>query len=143
MNKKLRYFFASLLLCLCFPSFSQNENKKWYFGLYAGLDFMTSPPTALNNGTLVSSWGSASVADANGNLLFYTTGDTIFNQNHVVMANGGIGNGNVSSLESALIIKLPGSTSQYYVFALNAPTANAFSLNYSIVDMSLAAGFGS
>ena len=31
-------------------SHSQNEVKKWYFGDYAGLDFMTNPPSALTNG---------------------------------------------------------------------------------------------
>ena len=83
---------------------SQNETKKWYFGNQAGLDFMTSPPTILTNGVINTVEGCATISDAAGNLLFYTDGITVYNKNHVVMANGTGLNGNSSSTQSAIII---------------------------------------
>ncbi len=42
----IRKKFWSIFCLMCFVilSHAQNENKKWHFGAYAGLDFMTSPP---------------------------------------------------------------------------------------------------
>lgn len=118
---------------------SQNEFSKWYFGQYAGLDFSTTPPTALTNGSLITSEGVATISDANGNLLFYTDGVTIRNSSHSVMANGtGLG-GNASSTQSGIIVKQPGNTNVFYVFT----AYNTIGVNYSKVDMNLAAGLGS
>ncbi|HOZ87330.1 MAG TPA: hypothetical protein PL029_06200, partial [Bacteroidia bacterium] len=120
----------------------QNETSKWYFGKYAGLDFMNSPPTALTHTMVNATEGCASIADASGNLLFYTEGTTIWNQQQVVMANGGGLLGNQSTAQSALIVKQPGSASIYFVFTLDAQGMSN-GLRYSVVDMSLAAGMGS
>lgn len=121
---------------------SQNETKKWYFGDKAALDFMTSPPTALFNSAMTTQEGCASIADAAGNLLFYTDGITIWNSSHIIMANGSGLFGNGSSTQSGVIVKLPGSTNLYYVFTLDA-VGGANGLRYSIVNTSLAAGSGS
>ncbi len=124
------------LLLQSISSSAQNEAKKWYFGNYAALDFLTSPPTPIAGSSLTSVEGAASIADANGNLLFYTDNVSIFNQTNAYMANG---NGLMGSYvnSGAIIVKQPGSASNYYVFY----TGNG--LRYSIVDMSLAAGMGS
>ena len=132
-------YFLFFLILIGSTTYSQNENTKWYFGNQAGLDFMTNPPTALNNGSLNTNEGCASIADANGNLLFYTDGVTIWNKNHAVMANGTGLAGNPSSTQSGIIVKQPGNPNIYYVFTqwpING-------LKYSIVDMNLAAGLGS
>jgi PKD repeat protein len=120
-------------------TFSQPEFSKWYFGVYAGLDFSTNPPIALTNGTMVAPEGCASVSDAGGNLLFYTNGVEVFNNTHTTMANGLGLNSDLSSSQSALIVKKPSSNSLYYVFTVWPGTG----FYYSIVDMSLAAGLGS
>ncbi len=126
-------------------SYSQNEAKKWYFGNGAGLNFSTSPPTALANGSMVVFEGCASIADGAGNLLFYTDGSSVWNQSHNIMANGTGLNGQWTPSQSAIILKKPGSATLYYIFNVtggnnvNFP-AGAF---YSIVDISLAAGQGS
>src|SRR6187402_844138 len=102
--------FLFILTCMIpLIVFSQNETTKWYFGNKAALDFMTSPPTPLANSSLHSVEGSASIADAMGNLLFYTNSDTIWNQAHQVMANGLSLFGNTSSVQSSLIVKQPGA----------------------------------
>src|SRR5436190_5436154 len=126
-----------IFLCLSFFIVqSQNENKKWYFGNQAGLDFMTSPPTILTNGQMNTGEGCASIADASGNLLFYTNGINIWDKTHSVMANGSGLTGNSSTTQSGIIVKQPGNSNIYFVFSLGAQGTG--SLNYSIVDMNLA-----
>jgi hypothetical protein len=134
-------FIRNILFCLCFfylQLSSQNECKKWYFGNYAGLDFVTSPPTVLTNGAMFSAEPCGTISDNSGNLLFYTNGLTIWNKLHVPMANG-TGLQSISTGQSGHIIKQPGNSNLYYVFTENG---SGISL-YSIIDMSLAAGMGS
>ncbi|MCF8295770.1 MAG: hypothetical protein K9I34_06865, partial [Bacteroidales bacterium] len=69
----------------------------WYFGSYAGLNFCTGTPIPLTNGALSTSEGCATICDPNCNLLFYTDGITVWNANHMPMANS-----TASSLGGAL-----------------------------------------
>ncbi len=80
-----------IFLCSCslFFVFGQKQANIWYFGQYAGLDFNTTPPTILANGQLNTNEGCSSIADPiSGNLLFYTDGVTVWNQQHAIMSNG-------------------------------------------------------
>jgi PKD repeat protein len=121
---------------------SQNETSKWYFGYKAGLDFNSNPPSVISNSQLFASEGCSSIADGNGNLLFYTVGDTVWNAQHQIMANGtGLFAGN-SMTQASLIVKKPGATTIYYLFTLNGVIPPA-QLYYSEIDMSLANGSGS
>lgn len=126
----------------CFSARSQNEGMNWYFGKKAGLNFSTSPPTILTNGMLVTQEGCSTMSDPNGNLLFYTDGDTIWNSTHNIMANGTGLFGHNSSTQSALILKQPGNNNIYYVFTAGVQNNNTGTC-YSIVNMNLAAGLGS
>jgi len=56
----------------------QNTSNTWYFGNRAGLDFNTSPPTALSDGQLNTQEGIATVSNNNGELLFYMDGITVW-----------------------------------------------------------------
>jgi hypothetical protein len=77
--KNTSFFRLLLALALyCTPGLSQNQNKKWFFGALAGLDFMTTPPTILTGG-MNTIEGCASIADAAGNTLFYTDGANVYN----------------------------------------------------------------
>jgi hypothetical protein len=139
----IRHLFACLaLISITQISHAQFENTKWYFGNHAGLDFVTSPPTVLTNGMLNSYEACSSIADGNGNLLFYTDGITVWNKNHQVMANGTFLLGDSSATQSGMIVKQPGNANLYYIFTLDDWGGNA-GLMYSIVDMSLASGNGS
>lgn len=140
--KKQVYLILAALVLFGFKGMAQGEANVWYFGMNAGLNFPFGPPTALTNGMCNTSEGSASIADAAGNLLFYTDGATVWNKLHAPMANGTGLNGNASSTQSGVIIKQPGNTNIYYVFTTAAQAAAA-GLRYSIVDMNLAAGNGS
>src|SRR5690606_18947493 len=66
--------------------YSQYENI-WAFGEYAGVDFNTVPPSAIET-SIFTSEGSASLCDENGALRFYTDGFIIWDRNHNVMPNG-------------------------------------------------------
>ena len=122
--------------------YSQNEFSKWYFGVYAGLDFATSPPTILTNGALSTGEGCASISDNSGNLLFYGNSIGLYNSSHSAMANGSGLFGNSSTTQGIVIVKQPNSNTIYYVFTLDQ-TGQSNGARYSIVDMALAAGLGS
>lgn len=133
-----RYILFVFLFLLSAFTFSQNETKKWYFGANAGLDFSTSPPTILTNGSLNNSLGCASISDASGNLLFYTDGETVWNSSHAIMLNGGGLNPGLYASQSSIIIQQPGNSNIYYLFT----PGNDFGVRYSTIDMSQDFGLG-
>tara|TARA_B110000908_G_C10186566_1_gene418275 strand:- start:32 stop:1357 length:1326 start_codon:yes stop_codon:yes gene_type:complete len=138
-----------LLLTIPFFGFGQGEWNNWYFGNKVGLDFNTNPPTTLTNSQMDAGEGSSSISDANGNLLFYSNGNHIWDNTHSIMQNGYSINSYLltTSTQACLIVKQPSSDSLYYVFAVSnmSPFAWAdtnFGITYSIVDMSLNSGTG-
>ncbi len=126
---------ASVIYC-------QNETKRWHFGNYAALNFMSSPPAILASSSMSVTEGCSSIADASGNLLFYTNGNTVWNQSNAVMANGTALSGSNTPTQSSVIVKKPGSNGIYYIFTVGGVTVSP-GLCYSIVNMSLSAGMGS
>ncbi|RYY71375.1 MAG: T9SS type B sorting domain-containing protein [Chitinophagaceae bacterium] len=108
-------------------AFSQQEASVWYFGQNAGLKFNTdNSVTPLSDGQLVTSEGCSTISDANGNLLMYTDGRTLWDRNHIQMPNGSLANGTElfgdgSSTNSGIIIPKPGSDTIYYVFTVDEP----------------------
>ncbi len=124
-----------LFLCAAIPVAGQKQNNNWYFGDSAGVTFNTNPPTALTDGMLSTEEGCASISTASGLLLFYTDGVTIWNKQHIVMANGTGLKGHESSTQSAIIVPWPGNTNKYLVFTVGAEGMEGF--YYSVVDMTL------
>jgi hypothetical protein len=110
----------TIIFFLLLLQVSAQQNNIWYFGSYAGISFnrvkQGTIPYALNNSAMLTSEACASICDANGNLLFYTNGQTIYNRNHTVMVNGDGLNGHTSAFQGALIVPQPGSDSLFYVF---------------------------
>ncbi|HOZ87944.1 MAG TPA: hypothetical protein PL029_09305, partial [Bacteroidia bacterium] len=144
MKQLIRSCLFLFALLFFFTSNAQFENAKWYFGGFVCLDFMTNPPTVLNNGALSTMEGCSTISDATGNLLFYSDGIKVWNKQHALMINGTGLNGGSSTTQSALIVKKPGSSSLYYVFTMGVSYPNyGGPLNYSIVDMTQAGGMGS
>jgi PKD repeat protein len=137
-NKILLRNFLLILFTVILQQFAiaQNETNIWYFGYGAGLDFNSGSPVAITGGMVNTYEGCATICDANGDILFYSDGITVWNKNHQVMPNGSGLTGDFSSTQSATIIKEPGSTGIYYLFTTMS------TLNYSIVDMSLNGGLG-
>lgn len=130
----------SLFLLSIINLLAQGQANNWYFGYNAGITFNTTPPTALINGALSTSEGSAVMSDANGALLFYTDGINVYNRNHSLMPNGTGLMGNPSSAQSAIIIPKPGSATNYYIFTV--PEDGAIGMRYSEVDITLNGGLG-
>jgi gliding motility-associated-like protein len=128
-----------ILLLFSFVLNAQNQNKIWYFGNHAGLDFNSGIPIALTDGQLNTSEGCSTISDSAGNLLFYTDGISVWARNHLVMPNGTGLAGHVSTTQSALIIPMPGSIDKYYIFTIMELGG---AMKYSIVDMTLNSGFG-
>ncbi|MDN6281178.1 MAG: cell surface protein, partial [Psychroflexus sp.] len=83
----MRFYAFLIFILLSWASSSQNEAHNWYFGDKAGLNFETSPPTALTDGALATNEGCSSISTADGQLLFYTDGRTVWNKNHNPMSN--------------------------------------------------------
>ena len=137
----MRFLFFVFSFLYTFSSFAQNEGNIWYFGNNAGIDFNSGAAVALGDGQLITNEGCASFCDANGDLLFYTDGSTVYNANHLVMPNGTGLNGDASSTQSAVIIKKPGTSDIYTIFTV-AAQAQAAGLQYSDVDMTLNGGLG-
>lgn len=146
MKLLLKHILLVAACLLTMSAMAQKEANIWYFGDSAGLDFNTNPPTPLLNSQMSVAEGCASIADSNGNLLFYTDGMTIWNKQHQVMSNGtGIKGGN-TPVQGNIIAQKPGSNTEYYLFTCTDGTNPNFpnnrSLNYSIIDMTLSAGLG-
>ncbi len=122
---------------------AQKQANYWYFGENAGISFSLGPPSALTNGALNTGEGCSSISTAAGNLEFYTDGRFVYHKNHGQMPNGFGLLGNSSSTQSGIIIPKPGSSTEYYVFTVDAADNNlAAGLCYTKVDMTLNNGLG-
>lgn len=137
----LKYLPLFILTILTTNLSAQKEANIWYFGHNAGLDFNSGFPVPLTDGAMNTDEGCASIADSNGELLFYTDGTFVWNKNHEQMPNGNGLLGHKSSTQSGVIVPKPGSSNIYYVFTVDF-TANPGGIAYSEVDMTLDGGLG-
>jgi len=113
----------------------------WYFGNKAGIDFNKRPPKALNTSAMNAPAGCAIVCDRNGQTIFYTDGDQVWDKTNTSITSG-IG-GDPNSSQSSLIVPVPGDETLYYIFttqAINGVSGNE--LRYSLFDLKLNNGKG-
>ena len=115
--------------------------NNWYFGNQAGLDFSTSPPTPLTNSAMNAFEGCATISDANGNLLFYTNGNIVWDRTHTPMPSGTGLNGDGAATQTAIIVPFPQNTNKFYIFTVDT-NGGPRGLCYSEVDMALNGGNG-
>ena len=104
-----RYILIFLLSFSGFHAHAGKEFNHWYFGNYAGLDFTGGSPVYDGNSLIHFMESCAAISDTNGNLLFYTDGDTVVNANHQIMVNGTGLMGGYSASQGSLIIQDPGA----------------------------------
>ncbi len=140
------FIFANILL-FGMPTyvFAQGESNIWYFGNKGGLDFSETEPKVISNNMLSTTEGCATISNEKGQLLFYTDGISVWNKEHKVMQNGVGLKGNVSSTQSAIIVKKPLSKDLYYIFTVDVVDTKSVTSNglqYSIVDISKQNGLG-
>lgn len=154
-NSELYGFLLILLLSLNVISvFAQDrceyrpplETRHWMFGRNIGLVFNDSYAVEPYSGSeLATPTGSAVMSDSEGNLLFYTNGEHIWDRRHVRMPNGqNLSNYLYPPTQSALIVPRPGSDEQYYIFLTDEPDRpdGSRGFRYCLVDMSLNDGYG-
>lgn len=104
-------------------SFGQQQNANWYFGNGAGLNFDTNTTTLSDGQTTNANNYTASISDEDGELLFYTDGNSVWNTNHQIISSGLNG-----ASRTVSIVPKPGDCDKYYIFTVN----NDYF--YSIVD---------
>lgn len=111
--------------------------NQWYFGENAGIDFNPPATAAITDANLMSSaQGVSSVSDLNGDILFYTNGETIWNKNHRIMDNGDDIGGDPNSSQGVMIVPVPNDSSLYYVFMSDPVYGdNSYDMKYAMVDM--------
>jgi gliding motility-associated-like protein len=122
--------------------YSQKEASTWYFGWNAGLKFGSTGVRALTDGKAYYYIGfGSSISDENGNLLFYTNGDTTFNRHHHVMPNGSGLTGR--SPAPTVVVPNPSNNGIYYIFVADRGTITSQGdFSYSTVDLALNSGLG-
>jgi len=145
---------VAILNFISLVSFAQKETSQWFFGIHNAFDFDTNPVSFFSNKGSTYTYGStASICDPNGNLLFYTDGQTVWNRKNQIMPNGKGLKGHSGALgQKCLIVPVGrGKHKLYYIFTSDGsrsdldyiccfPNDSVFA--YSIVDMEKDGGFG-
>ena len=129
---------------------SQKEASVWAISPNASLDFNTPAPQLFPNSTVADFFESnCSISDQNGNLLFYSDGETVFGGDNLVLPNGNdlttsssilIG----TSTQGSLFVQQPNSNSIYYLFSLGGTGFDNYQrlFSYSVIDKNLNGGVG-
>ena len=149
INNLLLGFFL-LIVSDALSQYNKTAGSIWIFGDHIGVDFNTEPPSAITNTATSIKEACASVADSNGQLLFYTNGNEIYNKNHSPMPNGSGIMGDSSSSWGAMIAPVLGEKDKYYLFLTDGsscvsatdPKGRYDGLHYCIIDMTLDNGDG-
>jgi gliding motility-associated-like protein len=116
-----------------------HQADNWYWSFNQGLSFAGGSPQYAAGGQTSVMEGTAVMSDENGQLLFYASNGTVWNQNHVQMLNGdGILAGSQSSTQDGIIVPKPGSPGIYYLFNVDIVDG----LVYSEINMALDGGLG-
>lgn len=112
----MKAYLTLLGLCISLSFTAQNETIYWYFGNRAALNFDKGKLEVLGDSAMEAPVGSASIANQDGLLMFYSDGATVWNRNHEVMENGSGLSGDSNNFQSTIIVPKPGSESIYYLF---------------------------
>ncbi len=139
MTKKI--LLSAFFFCFYSLINAQKEADYWYFGEKSGVKFSESGPVGIEDGLLFTDEGCTVISSKAGDLLFYSDGITVWNQNHQVMANGEGLKGDPSSTQSGVAIPRPKHPGEYYLFSI-AATAQAAGMTYSLINTNLKGGLG-
>ncbi len=119
----------------------QQRANVWYFGDHVGIDFSSGNPVVIEDGSIFAKAGCASICDDNGQLLFYTNGNKVWNKNHQLMAKGDTLKGSQLVNQNSVIVPKPLCDSLYYLFTIN-DYDSLRGFNYSIINMNKENGLG-
>jgi gliding motility-associated-like protein len=133
------YFILGCILLVSLNVHAQKEYNTWYFGDKAGITFNINPPSAITNGAMYTLESSSSMCDENGNILFYTNGDTVWNRHHQYMKNNLTSSYffHSTSSQGSVIVKKPGSDYLYYIFCSRSEPSYStdYCVRYWLIDM--------
>lgn len=124
----------------CFIANCQKYGNVWQFGSNVGLDFNGCSPI-VTSGNNTGFEGCSAISNSNGQLLFYTNSDVVWDSSNNIMPNGNL----ISSggtLSQVLIIPKPSSVNFFYVITTKIQAGGSLSLQYHEVDISLNGGLG-
>lgn len=128
--------------CQSYDAINVNEynyqlqvSNQWYFGFEAGIDFNQQPPVALTDGVMNAPEGCTAVSDRNGNILFYTDGETVYGRTGQLI--GEFIGGDQTATQSVIAIPFPQDETMYYIFTTREVYNNdgSYVLSYSILDI--------
>ena len=144
-KNRILYSILGLLLCLVGKDgFGQKEANNWYFGFGQAVNFASGNPVNVNGSQMGANYGSTSLSDSLGNLLFYSDGVFVFNRNNQVMPHGDTLLSSSFATSPCVAFRKPGSLRDYYIFTVAGTPTTKWKpcVNYSIIDMSLQGGLG-
>ena len=128
--------------CTSYDAINVNEynfqlmvNNQWYFGFGAGIDFNEQPAVALLDGVMNAPEGVAAISDRNGQILFYTDGETVFGRTGEIL--GEFIGGDQTASQSVIAIPFPQDETMYYIFTTREVynSDDSYILSYSILDI--------
>lgn len=134
MNKRKLILLSFILFSINCIGFSNKFNNYWVFGANASINFNSGSAVSIQGHPLVTYDNTATACDPNGNLLFTTNGETIWDNQNAVMQNGTGLMGNVTGGQTALIV--PVDNKLFYIFTV-PEFGSSNGLRYSIVDIGL------
>ncbi|ADR23128.1 hypothetical protein MATR_30230 [Marivirga tractuosa] len=121
----------------------KQKSNYWYFGDGAGIDFNNQGgPVAVTDGNIQAEEGCTTVSDDNGDLLFYTNGDVIWDSEHNVMANGTDLGGDPAASQGVIAVAHGSDPSLYYLFLNQDISSDTSNFSYALVDLKLNGGLG-
>lgn len=138
------------MLCLCASwLYGQNQESNWIFGFNCELTFENGVPSDQGLGDLYVTEGSASISNAEGELLFFTNGSMVYDKFGAPMPNGSEVDGHDSSTQNVLIVPQPGDTDERFYYLFSVPSQIDWEGNFTsgglgmvLIDMQANGGLG-
>jgi hypothetical protein len=118
-------------------------NNIWYFGDGSGLDFNPDPtdstaptprPLAAPHTQNIPA-GTNTISDQTGQVLFFTDGQSVWDLNGNLMANGGSIGGDNTASQSVLAVPVPEEQTLFYLFTTQASATGTNEVKFSLVDI--------
>ncbi|MGG5507871.1 MULTISPECIES: hypothetical protein [unclassified Myroides] len=166
--RKIHLYCSVMLFLLSFSAFAQKETYNWFYGSGQGITWNTTrsfegePIDAPNTRVTLTGIptryeseitrpkmfpistreGVFSLSDAKGNLLFYSSGSTIYNAEHDIMKNATELEGHPSSAQSGIIVPFPRSKTKYVAVSIGVSWGGGGGFAYNILDIEAENGLG-
>jgi hypothetical protein len=118
-------------------------NNIWYFGNGSGLDFNPDPndstaptprPLAAPHSQNIPA-GTNTISDQTGQVLFFTDGQSVWDLNGNLMANGDSIGGDNTASQSVLAVPVPEEQTLFYLFTTQASANGTNEVKFSLVDI--------